>query len=743
MSSSLRPAPSECVGPVAVPACPPDVLAACAEELARRLARRVRLIHGEHERVLPPPDAGPADAALLVSEDGRRLYVESMTDSADSPTALAWARAFQHLLACAMAAPELPMSAHPLLSEQERRRILYELNPHRVPQVLHRTMAEPFQEQATRTPEAVALVAASGEHVSYRELNERANRLAHFLRSTGAGPGSRVAICAERGVPQVVAIYAAVKAGCAYVPLDADLPDARLGYMLADCAPTHVLTDPASRSRVPEGGWRVIDLEADAAQWQEQPASDPPVAVSANPGTAILNILYTSGSTGRPKGVAYPTDGALAHLDWMQSQYPYEPGDAAVFKTSPGFDVSIWELFWPLYHGARLIVCEPGAHRDARRLARLVEEHGVTTVFLAPTVMTPFLEQVDASAARLRWALCGGEPVTARVRDTFYRALPDAVLVNCYGPTEAGTVTDMALDPDPGVPVPLGRPAAHFRLSVLGEDLEPLPVGVAGEAYISGPIGLAQSYWRAPARTAERFVADPYGPPGTRMYRTGDLCRYRDDGVLEHLGRIDRQVKIRGLRVEPGEVESVLAADPAVVDCAVAVHGTQGTHGTPARLIAFVVPAEPGTFGEAEAAEVLRRAAALLAEHMRPERLVAVPRIPATVNGKVDTAALLAVWEGFADGEERAIVPPADELEARLVGIYSRVLQSGPVSVLDTFAGLGGHSLLAFTVIDACVAELRVKPEVLKLLTGSVREVAQSIREGHAEPAEPAAPNPG
>lgn len=731
MSLSLRPAPSECVGPVAVPTCTPDVLATCAEELARRLSRRVRLLHGERETVLPPPNAGPADAALLVSDDGRRLYVESMTDSADSPTAQAWARAFRHLLACAVAAPELPLSAHRLLPADERHRILYELNPHRVPEVRHRTMAEPFQEQAARTPDAVALVAASGEIVGYRDLNERANRLAHFLRSTGASPGSRVAICAERGVPQIVAVYAAVKAGCAYVPLDADLPDARLGYMLTDCAPTHVLTDPASRARVPDGDWRVIDLHADASAWRDQPTDDPAVPLGTKAGAAVLNILYTSGSTGRPKGVAYPTDGALAHLDWMQSQYPYGPGDAAVFKTSPGFDVSIWELFWPLYHGARLVVCEPGAHRDARRLARLVEEHGVTTVFLSPTVMTPFLEQVDASAARLRWALCGGEPVTVRVRDAFYRTLPDAVLVNCYGPTEAGTVTDMALDPDPDVPVPLGRPAAHFRVSVLGEDLEPLPVGVAGEAYISGPIGLAQAYWRAPARTAERFVPDPYGPPGSRMYRTGDLVRYRDEGVLEHLGRIDRQVKIRGLRIEPGEIESVLAVVPSVVDCAVVVHGA------PPRLIAFVVPTEPGTFGEQEASEVLRRAAELLAEHMRPERVVAVPKIPATVNGKIDTAALLAAWERFADDEERLIVPPADELEERLVGIYGRVLQSGPVSVLDTFAGLGGYSLLAFKVIDECVAELRVKPEVMKLLTGSLREVAESIREARAEPAAP------
>jgi acyl-coenzyme A synthetase/AMP-(fatty) acid ligase len=343
--------------------------------------------------------------------------------------------------------------------------------------------------------------------------------------------------------------------------------------------------------------------------------------------------------------------------------------------------------------------------------------------------MAPFLTKVSPDRMRaLRWALCGGEAITPRIRDGFHAALPATTLVNCYGPTEAGTVTDMPLLPEFGAPVvPLGRPAAHFRLTVLDEDLQPVPVGMPGEAYIGGRIGLAQGYWRAPARTAERFVADPYGPPGSRMYRTGDLCRYRDDGVLEHLGRIDRQLKLRGMRIEPGEVEAVLAAHPAVADCAVVAHGD------PARLLAFVVPAAGTSGDDLDVDAVLSHAVELLPEHLRPERVVPVSTIPATVNGKMDTEALLADWQALAY-REREVVPPRDELEVTLAGIYSRLLDVEPVSMLDTFADLGGHSVLAFQLLDDCQERLRRKPAVVTLLTGTIRDVADSIRAATAQP---------
>lgn len=726
----------------------------CATVLARRLSppgaeRRVRVIQGSREAITPalatPVDLADGfrtalrragelgdgtvpeettgqrpDVTILVTEDSRRLVAESMSSSADGPAALCWARSFVQLLTGLVSQPDAPVAAHPLISDADRGRILHGLNPYRCPEIRNHTMTEPFEEQAERCPGAIALIDENGVMLTYRELNERANRLAHFLRDDGAGPDTRVGICLQRSIHQIVAIYATVKAGATYVPLDTELPDVRLGYMLGDCAPLHVLTDPACRDRIPDGPWRVVDVAADCTAWDVFPATTPAVAGAA---TAPLHILYTSGTTGRPKGVVYPAEGALADLSWMQSQYPYGEQDTAVFKTSAGFDVSIWEIFWPLYHGARLVICRPGGHRDPRHLARLVEDHGVTTIYLTPTVMSPFLEMVSpARACALRWALCGGEPVTPRIRDTFHATLPTATLLNCYGPTEAGRVTDMVLTPDPGCPVvPLGRPSENFRVLLLDERMELVPIGVPGEAYIGGRIGLAYAYWRAPGRTAERFVADRYGPPGSRMYRTGDLCRYRDDGVLEHLGRIDRQIKVRGLRIEPGEIESVLVAHPAIADCAVIAHGR------PVRLVAFVVPADGVAADDLDVIAIGEYAAGILADHMRPQQVVPVLRIPVTVNGKIDKDSLLAVWQARADSQ-REIVPPADELEAALVDIYRRVLEAESVSVLDTFTRLGGHSLLSFKLLDECLENLHTRPGLTELLTGTVREVAAAIR---------------
>ncbi len=751
-------APTERVGPVEIPVeltrrlqslaaeVGVDGFAAlwvCAIVLARRLSRgtemRARVICGTQEAVTPAsnepldlsvdfrtalrgvalpqtrPDGVLVDVTILVSSDRRSLYVESTTSSIDAPLGKCWARSVLGLLTAMAVAPAAPVNGHPLVDAGERDRILHRLNRYEVPEIRHHTMAGPFEEQVERTPDAVALVDETGATVSYRELNDRANRLAHYLQDHGASAGTRVGICLERGIDQVVAIYAAAKTGAAYVPLDAELPDARLAYLLEDGAPQHVLTDAACRARILDGTWRVLDVAADRASWADQPTTNPVVDGTAS---ALLHILYTSGTTGKPKGVATLTAAALANNAWMQHQYPFAEGDAAVFKTSPGFDVSIWEIFWPLYHGARVVICCPGGHRDPAHLARLVEEHHVSFVFLVPTMLTPFLAKLAPErAGALRWMVCGGEPMAPWVRDAFYAKLPATTLVNAFGPTEAGPVTDNVI-PVGSVDrvVPVGRQAPNFRMTVLDESLDLVPVGMAGELYVGGEVGLADGYWRSPARTAERFVADPYGPSGSRLYRTGDLCRFREDGRLEHLGRIDRQVKIRGQRLEPGEVESVIAAHPGVADCAVVAPGD------PPRLLAFVVPA-----GELAPADLAEHVATLLPEHMRPQQVVPIDRIPATMNGKVDEDELVRIWQA-ATARKRAVVPPDDDLEAALVEIYSRVLATSPVSVLDTFVQLGGHSLLAFQLLDECEAILHAKPEVTELLTGTLRDAAASIR---------------
>jgi amino acid adenylation domain-containing protein len=758
----------DCVGPIALPAGLMGALrslaaaagigdfaalSTCAGALVERLLRpgtncRASLIHGAdeadipaggldpsasfrtalraaaHSRSAPAANTGcPVAVTILVSHDGRHLYVESMTDLPDVPSAQSWARSFLQLLTCLVNEPDAPMHSHPLVDEDERDRILHRLNPYRIPEIRYRTMAEPFEEQAERSPDAVALLDENGVTLSYRELNERSNRLAHHLRERGAGPGTRIGICLERGIHQIVAIYAAVKAGAMYVPIDAALPDERIAFMLDDSAPRQVLTDRACRGRIPDGSWETYDVHEDRQSWSTHPATNP--VVDRDP-HALVHILYTSGTTGRPKGVASPVAGALANIFWMQRQYPFDKGDTALFKASPGFDVSIWELFWPLYYGARVMICRPGAERDPRHLARLTEAHGVSFIFLVPTMMTPFLEELSpARADALRWVLCGGEPMSPRIREAFYAKLSASRLINAFGPTEAGPVTDNVVDPDSvGVFVPVGRPADNFRVTLLDSQLDLAPIGSPGEAYISGHVGLAEGYWRAPARTAERFVADPYGPPGSRMYRTGDLCRYRENGALEHLGRIDRQIKIRGMRVEPGEIESVLAAHPAVGDCAVIAHGQ--------RLLAFVVPAGQLSVTDVNRAAVLDQAAALLPSHMRPERIVPVERLPATVNGKIDQDELIGIWQALTE-RERIVVPPADELEATLVEIYHRVLNTSPISVLDTFVQLGGHSLLAFRLLDECRTTLHASPDVAQLPTSTLRDVAASIRRKSAE----------
>lgn len=754
-----EPAASECVGPVRIPTevmrklrfltagADVDDLAAfwvCATVLARRLSRgtamRARVMCGRLEVDGPPsdepldhsldfraalrrfarserrPGGGQVDVTILLSADRTGLYVESGLGSADGPHAHTWVTAAVRLLTAMVTDPDAPIGSHRLVDADERDRILHRLNPYRVPDTRHRTMAGPFEDQVERTPDSVALVDETGVAVTYRELNDRANRLAHYLIDNGAGSGTRIGICLERGIDLVVAIYAAVKTGAGYVPLDVDLPDARLAFMLADSAPSHVITDAVCRARIPAGGWTVINLSADSFLWQGHPVSNP---IAAGRPTSLLHLLYTSGTTGQPKGVATVTAAALANCAWMQHEYPFADGDTTVFKTSPGFDVSIYEIFWPLYHGARLLVCRPGRHRDSAHLARLVEEHRVTFLFLVPTMLASLLTKlVPERASALRWMVSGGESMAPWLREAFYAKLPASVLVNAFGPTEAGPVTDNIIPAgSTDRVVPVGRQAPNFRMIVLDENLDLVPVGTSGELYLGGEVGLADGYWRSPARTAERFVANLYGPPGLRLYRTGDLCRFREDGRLEHLGRIDRQIKIRGQRIEPGEIESVLAAHPTVAECAVVVPPDP-----PQRLLAFVVLA-----GEGDVTDLDTHAASVLPEHLRPRQIVPVDEIPATLNGKIDEAELIRSWQERT-AREPAIVPPADHVEATLMEIYSRVLATSPISALDRFAQLGGHSLLAFDVLDACESKLHVQPDVTELLTGTVRDVAASIR---------------
>lgn len=640
--------------------------------------------------------------SLFDTPAGGAGFVEYAADLFDAATMERLVAMYADLLDAVVRAPAAPLRAHALVPPAQRQRILHELNAYERPALDYRTMAQPFEEQVRRTPEAIALVSDDGA-LTYRVLNERANRLAHHLRALGVGSGDFVAVCMERSFALVVTLYAIAKSGAAYVPLDPELPDARIAYMLDDADPAVVFVDGDIRPRIPAGRWQVIDAAADAARWAACPIDNLPCNAPPN---RLVHLLYTSGSTGRPKAVAYPIDGAIANIFWLQRTYPFKVGEANAFKTSYGFDVSIWEIFWPLYVGARLFVCRPGSHRDPRYLIDVIDQYRVTFVFMIPSLMQAILDEMRPHELRdLRWALCGGEPVTPRLRNTFHEKM-SATLINGYGPTEAGSVTDMIVPREPGAPiVPLGRPAPNFRLYVLDDALDVVPIGVPGEACIGGEVGLAHGYHRNPALTAERFLPDPYGAPGSRMYQTGDLCRYRPDGVLEHLGRIGTQVKIRGMRVELAEIEAVLSAEPGVADCAAAAAHDAAAN----KIVAFVVPAAPDAV---RPATLLASVATVLPGYMVPVDIMLVERIPTSLNGKIDRRGLLDLWRERGGSLPRDIVQPDGGHELRLKRVFEAVLACGEIGVTESFFDLGGHSLLVFRLMGACETEFGHRPQV-------------------------------
>src|SRR5690606_685129 len=543
-----------------------------------------------HEAVDPPAgltvDDFPVDAwatrydlELYVGDDSGGMFVYN-TDLFEAGTVERLAGHLCALLDRVAAEPDLRLSRIDLLSEEERRLVLDGWNDTAADYPGEATLHGPIEAQAARTPDAVA-VRFEGRALTYRELDAAADRIARTLRGHGVGPGSVVAVCAERSLELLPGLLGVLKAGAAYLPVDPDYPPDRVAFMLADAAPPVLLTQRAIRPDLPETGATILDLD-DPDVWTGAPGPLPEVRPDD-----VAYVIYTSGSTGRPKGVPN-THGAIANrLDWMQERYGLDEADVVAQKTPLSFDVSVWELFWPLRSGARLVLATPGGHKDAAYLRRFITNEGVTTAHFVPSMLAVFLAEnsTDAGCGSLRRIIRSGEGLPADRARRCVATLPAAELHNLSGPTEAAVdVSAWHCLPETlasAARVPIGTPIANTSLYVLDAAMSPVPIGVPGELYIGGA-GLARGYLNRPALTAERFVPDPYGPPGSRLYRTGDLVRRRADGVLEFLGRLDSQVKLRGLRIELGEIEAALRALPAVGDAAVIVRDD--------RLVAYVTP---------------------------------------------------------------------------------------------------------------------------------------------------------
>ena len=623
------------------------------------------------------------------SEQGLACTIEYNTDLFRPETIDQLAQHFERLLEAIVADPDRRPSELALLSREERRKILVEWNDTQRPYSYDVPIHELIERQVESTPDAVALTFEE-QRLTHRELNERANQLAHRLRGLGVGPFILVGVLMERSVQMVVALLATLKAGGAYLPLDPEYPRDRLEFMLKDAAAPVVLTQEKFLNRLPEFTGNVISVDSEWESIAQEPRQNPAPVVGPD---HLAYVIYTSGSTGQPKGVMVHHRGISNRLLWMQETYQLTQSDCVLQKTPFGFDVSVWEFFWPLMTGARLVLARPGGHQDSAYLVKLIAEHNVTTIHFVPPMLKVFLEQELATCGSLRRVICSGEALSVDVQESFFERL-HAELHNLYGPTEASIdVTYWKCSPDPECrSIPIGRPIANTQMYVLDHAGQPVPPGVAGEIHIGGT-GLARGYLNRAALTAERFVPDQFNQlPGARFYKTGDLGRYRTDGNIEFLGRVDHQVKVRGHRIELGEIETALAAHPAVRDNVVTVHEDERGE---KRLVAYLTATGPNEVGPGELRSYLSER---LPDYMIPAFFIWLAKMPLTANGKLDRRALPAPGRE-RPAPETSYVAPRSATEELLAGIWADVLGLDRVGVEDNFFVLGGDSIRSVRVL--------------------------------------------
>ena len=578
-----------------------------------------------------------------------------------------------------------PMARHneaALLPAQEQSRLLVEWNDTALPYP-QTCLHELFETQVERTPDAIAVI-YEDQQLTYRELNEQANQLAHYLRELGVGPEGRVGLFMDRSLELVVGLLGILKAGGAYVPFDTAYPKERLAFMLEDSQVALLLGQKRLADKLPRHDARFICLETDWIAISSRSKTNP---VSGTTPANLIYVLYTSGSTGKPKGVLLPHSGLVNCVHWMQKTYQLTPADRFLFKTSLNFDPSVWEVFWPLTVGGAVVIARPGANQDAAYLVDCIIKHGVTGIYFVASLIKVLLDEPRLSEARsLRYMICGGEVVPRETVERFFE-LSNAAVHDSYGPTETSiAVSESVCVRGQQGPIPIGHPIGNTRVYILDKYLQPAPIGVPGELYVGGS-GLARGYLHRPELTAERFVPDRFSSePGLRLYATGDQVRYLPDGNLDFLGRTDDQVKVRGFRIELGEIVGALEQHPMVRE-AIVVAGPDNAGIQ--RLVAYILRDAEATPSHSELRGFLETK---LPRYMVPSTFVFLASWPLMTNGKIDRHALPRP-ENVRPQSETPYVAPRTELERIIASIWQEVLQIEMVGTNDNFFDLGGHSL--------------------------------------------------
>ena len=651
----------------------------------------------EHQAYPLKPRTAQFDLSWSLFEDTNdlRLVIEYEPDLFREETIARMSGHFLQIIQAVVENPNCQLSQINLLTSEELYQLLIEWNNTEVAYPQDKCIHDLFEEQVERNPNAVAVI-FEGQQLTYQQLNQKANQLAHYLRTKGVEPEVLVGIFVERSIEMLIGLLGILKAGGAYVPLDPSYPNDRLIYMLTDAAVSILLTQQSLVDSLEANSAEVVCLDRDWHIIANYSQHNPVKLVKAE---NLAYVIYTSGSTGKPKGVMITHQGICNNLLRTIDTYPLIAGDCILHIGVLSFDVSVWEIFWSLTSGTTLVVAKPEGHKDIAYLINLIAQQQVTQASFVPSMLRIFLQQPNLESCRcLKRVFCGAETLSYELTQRFFERL-DCELHNLYGPTETAVdATCWQCQPDSNCRIiPIGRPIANTQTYILDQYLQPVPIGIAGELHIGG-VSLARGYLNQPELTNEKFISNPFGEG--KLYKTGDLARYLSDGNIEYLGRIDHQVKLRGLRIELGEIEFLLDTHPQVEQTVVVLQADTSEN---QRLVAYVVRKNSSL----TPSELRRFLQHKLPAYMIPSAFVVLSELPLNPNGKIDRRKLPQPDETSI--VELPYLPPRNSSERILVSIWQQVLQVSKVGVNDNFFDLGGHSLQAMNLMALIYQELEIE----------------------------------